>query len=125
MALIVNLVAIRWSRAANTPIRSCRLRVGWPRRIRANGDYAELTWLGRGGMPEMWRMCVVRLMTLKRRRTTAKGCGPSERGQVLGRGHSAGRSSRRICVGWRMAASTDEPASPQVSQLIGVWVVIV
>ena len=30
-------VAIRWSRAANMPIRSWRVRVGWPVRIPANG----------------------------------------------------------------------------------------
>ena len=39
---MVNRVAIRWSSAANMPMRSCRFRVGWPTRIPANGGAVHL-----------------------------------------------------------------------------------
>ena len=40
---MVNRVAIRWSSAANMPIRSCRFKVGWPARIPANGDAESIS----------------------------------------------------------------------------------
>jgi hypothetical protein len=60
---MVNRVAIRWSRAAKVPSRSCRLRVGWPTRIPANG-LAE-SHLGVGQEPqflELGRIQQVRLI---------------------------------------------------------------
>jgi hypothetical protein len=40
--LIEKRVAIRWSNAAKIPMRSWRLSVGWPTRIPASGERAEL-----------------------------------------------------------------------------------
>ena len=40
---MVNRVAIRWSSAANMPIRSCRFRVGCPARMAANGDAESIS----------------------------------------------------------------------------------
>src|ERR1017187_9188677 len=60
MGLMENRVAIRWSRAANMPMRSCRFRVGWPARMPANGEAESISALvrsrsssKRGGVEEM------------------------------------------------------------------------
>src|SRR6266702_7705302 len=45
IGLIAHRVAIRWSRAANMPIRSCRLKVGCPARIAANGEAESISEL--------------------------------------------------------------------------------
>src|SRR5579863_9481632 len=40
---MVNRVAIRWSKAANMPIRSCRFKVGCPARMPANGEAESIS----------------------------------------------------------------------------------
>lgn len=43
VAFTWNRAAMRWSRAANMPMRSCRLSVGWPTSIPAKGDEESIS----------------------------------------------------------------------------------
>src|ERR1017187_9645450 len=54
MGLMENRVAIRWSRAANMPMRSCRFRVGWPARMPANGEAESISALVRSRSSSSW-----------------------------------------------------------------------
>ena len=45
IGLMVNRVAIRWSRAANIPMRSWRLKVGWPTKMPAKGEEESISEL--------------------------------------------------------------------------------
>src|SRR6266568_1382470 len=58
IGLIANRVAIRWSRAANVPIRSCRLRVGCPARIPANGEAESISALVSSRSSSSWSGCM-------------------------------------------------------------------
>src|SRR6266581_4625768 len=50
-------VAIRWSRAAKVPMRSCHARVGWPIRIPANGLALSMSALVMSRSSSSWSGC--------------------------------------------------------------------
>jgi hypothetical protein len=77
---MVNRVAIRWSRAAKVPRRSCRFRVGWPMRIPANGEaqvHSALVSYAEFGVTGRWpEAVVIPSRCLHRRRGQATGTVP-------------------------------------------------